>query len=265
MNKQYLYLAIVLVILVVFFSASPIYFVQSGQKAVIKRFGIVGQEVVDAGMHIKAPFIDKAIFVSVVPQNIAEETVTYTKDNQPIDVKYNVIFNNPENDVANTVIRYNGLPYETFAQVKIIDAFKATAGKYTASEFVTEREVIRKDFLDLARQSVINQIDNKPVINILDTPIANVDFDDQYETAIKNKQVEQQRAQQKEYELQGARKEAEITVTVAKAEAEALTVKAQAIAKSPQIVRLEEIKKWDGKFPLNAKVIGGGATIVDTK
>lgn len=244
---------------------NPIYFVQSGQKAVIKRFGVVKQEVIHEGMHIKAPFIDRVITVSVVPQNVQEEAIAYTKDNQPIDVKYSVIYNNPEADIANTVIRYNGYPYENFAQVKIVDAFKATAGKYTASEFVTMREIIRRDFLELARQAVINQVDNKAVIYIVDVPIANVDFDDQYETAIKNKQVEQQKAQQKEYELQGAKKQAEITVTVAKAEAEALTVKAQAIAKSPQVVRLEEIKKWDGQYPLNAKVIGGGATIVDTK
>lgn len=262
MNKLIVYSTVGLIGLIVL---NPVYFVQSGTKAVIKRFGIVKQEVINEGMHVKTPFIDSVYTINVKPISVQEDTQAYTKDNQPIDIKYNVIFTNPVNDIANTVIQYQGYPYEAFAQAKLTDAIKAIAGKYTASEFVTKREVIRKDFVTLAKTAVINDQSGRPVINVIDTPITNVDFDDQYETAIKDKQVMQQKAQQKEYEYQAAQRDAQITVTKAEADAKALQVKAQAIAKSPSIVRLEEIKKWDGHFPLNAKVIGSGATIVDSK
>lgn len=263
-KTQYWPFLLVIAVFVIL-SANPVYFVLSGQKAVIQRFGVVKQEVINEGMHVRTPFIDSVITVNVTPQNVPNEVQTYTKDNQPIDVKFNILFTNPANDVANTVIRYNKQPYENFAAPKINDAFKAIAGKYTATQFVTEREIIRRDFLALAKLSVINDTDGKPVINILDLPITNIDFDDDYEKAIKDKQVAQQTAQKALYDLQKAKIDAQSAVAKAEGEAKALTVKATAIAKSPQIVRLNEIEKWDGHFPLNAKVIGGGATIVDAK
>ena len=265
MSKEKILTFGLIVFIICFIFFNPVYFVQSGQKAVIKRFGVVKQEVVNEGMRFKTPFIDQVITIDVTPQSVQEEAITYTKDNQPIDVNYTVIYTKPADDVANTVIRYNKNPYEAFAKSKISDSFKAIAGKYTASEFVTKREVIRKEFLTEARLNVTNPLDNKVVINIIDIPITNVDFDDQYESAIKDKQVAQQRAQKAEYVLQQARIDAQSKVVTAEGEAKALQVKAIAISKSPQVVRLEEIKKWDGHYPLNAKVIGGGATIVDSK
>ncbi|GEM_PF-5999162 len=263
-------IAIAAVVLIVvgiigFLLFNPIYFVNSGEKAVIKRLGVVGTEIINEGMHFKTPWIEDAIKVNVRPMNRAEEAQAYTKDNQPIDIKYSVIYTNPSQDISDTIIKYSGSPYDVFARVKIQDAIKAVAGKYTASEFVTSREQVRKDLVIIAKQVVINEQNQKPAILVMDTPITNVDFDDQYEAAIKEKQVMQQTAQKKEYEYQAAQRDAQITVAKAKAEAEALTITAQAIAKNPSIVKLEEVKKWDGHYPLGARVIGGGATIVDAK
>lgn len=53
--------------------ANPVYFVQSGQKAVIKRFGIVQQQVINEGMHLKMPFIDQVLTISITPQTIGCE------------------------------------------------------------------------------------------------------------------------------------------------------------------------------------------------
>jgi regulator of protease activity HflC (stomatin/prohibitin superfamily) len=254
---------IALIILVIM--CNPVYFVQSGEKAVIKRFGTVNPEVISDGMHFKTPFIDSVIKVDVTPWTLEEEVQAYTKDNQPIDIKYNVIGTYPKDDVANTVIQYGGKPYGNFAQAKLYDALKAVAGKYTASEFVTSREIVKRDFLDLSRKVVVNEQVGKPSILIIDTPIVNIDFDDQYENAIKAKQVAQQKAQEAVYKLQQAKVDADASVAKAEGEAKALTITAQAIAKNPAIVKLEEVKKWNGNYPLGAKVIGGGATIVDTK
>ena len=121
--------------------------------------------------------------------------------------------------------------------------------------------------METAKGAVVNTEDNKPVINLLDTPITNIKFDPDYETAIKAKQVAQQNAQKATYVLQQAQVDAQSAIAKAKGEATALTVKAQAIAKSPQVVRLEEIKAWDGHIPLNAKTVmmGTGTPIVDTE
>jgi len=255
----------VIAIVVAAITLNPVYFVQSGEKAVVKSLGVVKQEVINEGMHFRTPFIDSVINVDVKPWTINEEALAYTKDNQPIDVKFNVIATYPLDDIANTVITYNSQPYANFAQSKIMDTFKAVAGKYTASEFVTNREKIRKEVVEAAKLAVVNDQTKKPAIKVIDIPITNVDFDDQYETAIKEKQVAQQNAQKAEYVLQQARVDAQSSIAKAEGEARALTIKAQAIAKSPSVLRLNEIDKWDGHYPLGAKVIGGGATIVDAK
>ncbi len=260
-NKKIIKLIIIIVTL---FIINPIYFVQSGQKAVIKRFGIVRPYVINEGMHLKFPLIDQVITLNVTPFNIEEEVVTYTKDNQAIDIKFNIIATFPQDDISNTVVLYNANPYNNFSQAKIFDAFKAVAGKYTASDFVSQRESIRKEVLKESRLAVINEQNNKPAIKIIDVPITNVDFDDQYEAAIREKQVAQQKAQKAEYVLQQARIDAQSKIAKAEGEAKSLQIKAQAISKNPSVVRLEEIQKWDGHFPLNVKVIGG-ATLVDTK
>ena len=40
---------------------NPVYFVQSGEKALVKRFGVVKPEIINEGMHFKTPFIDSVI------------------------------------------------------------------------------------------------------------------------------------------------------------------------------------------------------------
>ena len=102
----------------------------------------------------------------------------------------------------------------------------------------------------------------------MDVPITNITFDAEYTAAIKAKQVAQQNAQKAEYVLQQAQIDAQAAVAKAQGEAKALTVKAQAISRSPQVVRLNEIEKWNGLVPLNAKtvIIGSDAkSLIDTK
>lgn len=244
---------------------NPIYFVQSGEKAVIKRFGVVNSKIIDEGMHLKTPMLDEVLTVNVRPQTTEGKALTYTKDNQPIDVEFKVLYN--VSDIADNIVLYRNNPMGNFASSKIMDSIKSVGGKYTASDFVTKREKIRLELVELAKRSVINSQNNKPAINIIDIPITNVDFDDDYERAIKSKQVMQQEAQKKEYEYQAAQREAQITVAKAEAEAKALTITAQAIAKNPSIVRLEEVKKWNGIIPLGAKTVisGDAKTFVNTQ
>lgn len=239
--------------LILFLHLNPIYFVQSGEKAVIKRFGVVHSKVIDEGMHIKTPLIDEVIHVNVRPQTAEGSAITYTKDNQPIEVTYKVLYN--VSDISDTIVLYKNNPMDNFAVSKITDAIKVVGGRYTASDFVTRRDTVRMELVELSKQAVINPQNNKAAINVIDIPITNVDFDDDYERAIKEKQVMQQKAQKKEYEYQAAQRDAQITITQAKAEAEALTIKSQAISKSPAILKLEEIKKWNGIVPLDAKTV----------
>lgn len=86
--------------------------------------------------------------------------------------------------------------------------------------------------------------------------IREVYYNEDYETAINQKKLEEQKAltlieitkQKKELEAQ-ALIDKNIAITQAEAEAEALKIKGQSISSNPRIVDLEWINKWDGKLP----------------
>jgi regulator of protease activity HflC (stomatin/prohibitin superfamily) len=132
----------------------------------------------------------------------------------------------------------------------------ASKAQYKAEELVKNREKIK--------QAVVQKIQAElaGLIDVRDVPITNIDFSDELEKAIELKQVTEQQALAKEYELKKAQKEAEITVVNARAEAESVKIKGDALASSPRVIELEIVKKWDGKTPQTVVTGQGGANIL---
>lgn len=89
----------------------------------------------------------------------------------------------------------------------------------------------------------------KGLVNVVDIPITHVDLPEVLQTAIAQKQVMEQQALQKQYELDKAKKEAEITITTAQAQAKSIQLQSDALSKSPALIEYEKVKKWDGKLP----------------
>ncbi len=104
--------------------------------------------------------------------------------------------------------------------------------------------------------------DPEYLVYIEDFPINNMDLSDELEQAIELKQIKEQEALAKSYELTKAKKDAEITVVAAKAEAEAVRIKGQALKSSPEVIELEISKKWDGKTPSTVVVGKGGGNVL---
>ncbi|MDX2084929.1 MAG: prohibitin family protein [Candidatus Melainabacteria bacterium] len=100
------------------------------------------------------------------------------------------------------------------------------------------------------------------LVNLVDLPISNIDLTDELERAIEQKQIKEQEALAKRYELDKARKEAEITVVNAEAEARAVLIKGQALKASPEVIQLDIVKKWDGKTPHTVVAGHGGANVL---
>ena len=269
-KNKIIYLVIGFFLLIIAISTiNPFIVINAGEKGVIRTFGKISPKVRNDGLSFRTPFIDELYVLNVRPQTAEGDAQTYTKDNQPIAIKFNVIYSIPETNLPLTLKRYEGIPYERFANPKIMDAIKAIGGKYTASEFITKREAVKRDLVALARYVVIDEGTKLPAINVIDIPIINVDFDDEYETAIKAKQVMQQKAQQKQYELQAAQQDAQIILTKAQADAKSISIKAEALKKSSQLIQLEQInmmkEKWDGKLPDTMVTGPSGSMILPIK
>jgi regulator of protease activity HflC (stomatin/prohibitin superfamily) len=90
----------------------------------------------------------------------------------------------------------------------------------------------------------------------------NIDFDDQFETAIKEKQVAEQNALKAKNVTIQIEEQAKQTKIKAEAEAEAIRIKANALEKNPRLVEYEAVQKWDGKLP---EYTGGAIPFLNIK
>jgi hypothetical protein len=79
--------------------------------------------------------------------------------------------------------------------------------------------------------------------------LVDIDFDDAFENAIKEKQVAEQNALKAKNVTIQVEEQAKQTKIKAEAEAEAMRIKAHALESNPKLVSYEAVQKWDGQLP----------------
>ncbi len=158
-------------------------------------------------------------------------------------------------NVSETDGKENGRFYwleENVIKPKLKSALALTTSKYTPIQvYSTSREEIQSFVLERMKKDIqsyhliLDQID-----------IREVYYNSEYETAINQKKLEEQKAltlsevtKQKEELKKQAEIEKDIQILNAEGEAEALKIKGASVSSNPKIVQLEWINKWDGKLP----------------
>ena len=167
-------------------------------------------------------------------------------------------------NVSETDGRENGRFYwleENVIKPKLKSALALTTSRYTPIQvYSTSREEIQSYVLERMKNDI------KSYHLILDQiDIREVYYNSDYETAINQKKLEEQKAltlsevtKQKEELKKQAEIEKEIQILNAEGEAEALKIKGASVSSNPKIVQLEWINKWDGKLPEIMTGDGGG-------
>ena len=87
-NQKKAVAATLIIAAVVIFILSGFYSVSSTQRGVIATFGKIKPEVVEAGLHIKIPFVQTIHKMSIQTVKLEENAPSYTKDIQTADVRY---------------------------------------------------------------------------------------------------------------------------------------------------------------------------------
>lgn len=225
--------------------------VEPGHRGVSVTLGNVSPKVVDEGLVAKWPFLEKVVQVNVQQTTKEDDFGTYSSDMQTVTVKFKTLYRIPEGKVVELWQQYKGDPYESLILPRIQEELKQTTALYRAEQLVKNREKIKGEVLERVRKSVGD------IIDIRDVSIANFDFTDELEAAIETKTIREQEALAKQFELDKAKKDAEIAIVSAQAEAEAVRIKGNALRQNPGVVELEIVNKWDGSVP-STVVIGGG-------
>jgi prohibitin 2 len=246
----------VVALIILALSGSIFHVVPPGARGVSVTLGKVDPIFRAEGITLKKPFIEQIFNVTTKQSTITSTATCFSSDLQTVNIQYAVLFRLPENKIVTLFQQYAGDPYSTLVEPRVQQALKEVTAGYRAEEVVKRREQLKALVLERLR-TALNEL-----IIVADLTINNVDLTHELEKAIELKQVMEQQALAKVYELQKAQREAEITVVNAKAEAEAVQIKGSALKSSPEVIQLEIVKRWDGKTPQSVVVGPGGANVL---
>ena len=223
----------------------------------LSTFGKIHDNVVEDGLHVKAPFIQSVKKVNVHQKKFDGKENSYTRDVQTSEVQYTINYDLVRSNVSK-LMKNVGEDYHNRIVVPFIrSAMKESFGNFAATEIVENRDKVRRQIEDKLRETL-----SKEYFTNIHFQLVNIDFDDQFETAIKEKQVAEQNALKAKNVTIQIEEQAKQTKIKAEAEAEAIRIKANALEKNPKLVEYEAVQKWDGKLP---EYTGGAVPFINIK
>ena len=231
--------------------------VQPGQVAVVKRLGKI-KTVRDAGTYYDFWMTNQYVKYDTKVKEVSIEDMAYSSDAQQMTLNIKFQYQIMPDKVKDITSKYGKLSsLEARIKPDVIEKVKSMLSKHTAMNIIEKRSTLSPDAEELVKAALGDEY----YINVVSVVLTNIDFSDQFETAVEDKMIAEQKKLKSEYEN-------ETKVKKAKAEAEAKIVSAEAEAKANKLLEksltdkiLQEmyLDKWDGKLP---QVVTDGDTIM---
>jgi len=133
----------------------------------------------------------------------------------------------------------------------ISNAVKAVTAHYNAEDLIVNRDQVRGQIDAHIRDALKTYRVVIDSVNITD-----FSFSPEYATAIEQKQVAQQKAQQAQYDLEKAKVVAQQRVVEAQAQAQAQKLLQETL--TPELIQQQAIVKWNGVLP---QVVGSNGVL----
>ena len=237
---------------------SSFYTVKSTERGVLSTFGKIQDKAIGDGLHMKIPYIQQIQKVNVQQKKFDGTEDSYTRDVQTSEVTYTINYDLVTENVS-LLIKKVGNDYHTrIVEPYIRSAVKSSFGNFNATQIVENRDKVRAQIETKLRET----LDKRYFTNI-HFQLVNIDFDDEFETAIKEKQVAEQNALKAKNVTIQVEEQAKQTKIKAEADAEAMRIKANALERNPKLVNYEAVQKWDGKMP--QYMLGNSVPFIDLK
>lgn len=227
--------------------------VPAGRVGVITRFGAVNR-VAYPGFGWKIPFVESIKKMDVRTVKNQVDAAAASKDLQIVTAVVAVNYH-LDGQYATDVYQSIGMNYdETILDPAVQNIFKDTTAEFTAEELITKRSevgALAKKNLEIAMAPYHIIIENFNIINF--------DFSPEYNKAIEDKQVANQRVQTAQQDLARARVEAQAKVVEAQGQADAQAALKNTGALSPEYLQYLALTKWNGILP----VVTSGTPFID--
>lgn len=250
-NKGKVILGLILGVIIIIFviACSSIATVPTGYVGVKTRFGKVQETVIQEGLNLKVPFIEKIVKMDCRTKKIEKASEGSTKDMQTVSISIAVNYN-VNKDSANLLYKEVGTDYEDIIiNPASLESIKSTMAQFTAEELITKRSEVS----DLIQETLSNKIVDKG-FTITEFNIINIDFSEQYDKAIEEKAVKQQEVATAQAELEKQKIQNEKEISIAEKDAKVMELQNQQITdKTLELKKIEVqqklIEKWNGQLP----------------
>jgi regulator of protease activity HflC (stomatin/prohibitin superfamily) len=238
--------------------------IPAGHVGVKVLFGQVDRVPLREGLNVVLnPLYD----IVVMDARVGRHTARYdaaSKDLQAVHVEmvlnYRLIADRAPEVYRGIGLGYSGVIIDPAAQ----EVLKANTATHNAAEILLKRPAIKADI-----QKDLTIWLAKYGIELNEAALANIRFDPAYEKAIEAKQIEEQKAEQKRYELIQAQRQAEIVAAQAKGKGDAAREEARGVADAlrlkgeaeatynarvsssltPVLIQQQYLSRWDGRLP----------------
>ena len=214
------------VLCVVLLLVSILVTVPTGHTGVLTTFGNVEEQTLDSGMHSKKPW-QKVVCMDNRVQKETVELSCFSKDIQEVEIKYTINYQIDKENAQN-IYRTIGVDYyDLVVKPSIAEAVKVVTARYTAENLVSTRADLAEEIEQLLEESLYNYN-----VKVVSTAIEDMDFTDEFTSAVEAKQVAVQnklKAQtEQEQKTMEAEQQAERSKIEANAQAEVSKIQANA-------------------------------------
>lgn len=223
--------------------------VPTGFVGVKTRFGKVQQDVIQEGLNMKAPFIEKIVKIDCKTKKVETTAAGSTRDMQNVSASIAVNYN-VNKETANSLYREVGKEYEDIIiNPAVQESIKSTLAQYTAEELITKRSDVSNKIQD----ALIEKIENRGFV-VTEFNLVNIDFSEEYDKAIETKAVKQQEVETAKAELEKQKIQNEKEIASAEKDAKVMELKNQQITENTLRLKELEVKqslvnKWNGALP----------------
>ena len=242
--------------------------VETGCTGVRVYLGSVQDGGLDAGFHLKVPFVEKVVEVNNKVQKIEVDAASTSKDLQSVNSTLAVNYHLAK-ESSIEMYRNIGLTYEdTILQPAIQEATKSVMAQYRAEELIKSRAEVSNLIMDEISAKVTDY-----GIVIDEFNITNFGFSQAFDDAIEQKLVAEQNkikaATENEQRVAAAEADAAEAKARAEGEAESARIKAQGDADAikakadaeaeankkinesitPELIDYNRIQTWNGQLP----------------
>lgn len=244
----------VIAFIIMFLGLLSVTTIRSGEVGIRVRFGKVVDKSTSEGINFKIPVIERIERMNVKVQKAEVTTESSSKDLQEVNMSVAVNYR-IEAEKAVDLYKNVGKGYvDVVLAPAIQESIKAVTSKYTAEELITNRSEVSEKCMEELSKKV-----SKYGLLVSDFNITNFGFSPEFDKAIEEKQIAEQKVLTAKQELEREKIEAEKKIVAAEAEKKANELKQKTL--TDNIIKEKFIEKWDGKLPS----VTGSGTIVDIK